>query len=302
VRRGTTCLAAGLLGVLAGLWLGTVQAADGPSYADSVDRALTLVRSAPSGDTAAAAEAAAALRAGTGTTQPEIMDDLQATPPRLDDARVRLAALERAVRSPAFTPEPRRADEAVRGILSGPRYAGLRSGPSLWDRVQEALLRLAVWVVDHLLGGLGAPGWVAWLIPAGVLALLLVLTLLLVRAVRGRGGREARAAEEARAGGQTARDRFAEADRLAAAGDFTGAVRALAGGVAAALGDDRDWEVSPLTVREIFWRSPDPEALWPLLAAFESAVYGGREPDAGGYARADAAATPYRGLALERAA
>jgi hypothetical protein len=302
VRRGAAGLAAGLLGVLAGLWLGTVQAADGPSYADSVDRALTLVRSAPSGDRAAAEEAAAALRAGTGATQPEIMDDLQAAPPRLGDARVRLAALERAVRNPAFTPEPRRADDAVRGILSQPRYAGLQSGPSLWDRVQEALLRLAVWIVDHLLGSVGAPGWVALLIPAVVVAMLLVVTLLLVRAVRGRGGREARAAEEARGSGETARDRFAEADRLAAGGDLTGAVRALAGGVAAALGDDRDWEVSPLTVREIFWRSSDPQALRPLLAAFESAVYGGRELDADGYARADAAATPYRGDSMERAA
>jgi hypothetical protein len=302
VRRGAALLAAGLLGVSAGLWLGTVQAADGPSYADSVDRALTLVRSAPSGNTAAADAAATALRAGTGATQPEIIDDLQANPPRLDDARVRLAALQRAVRNPAFTPEPHPADDAVRAIMSQPRYASLRSGPSLWDRVQDALMRLAVWIVDHLAASGGVPGWVGWVIPVVVVVLLLVVTLLLLRAVRGHGGREARAAEEARAGGRAARDRFAEADRLAAGGDLTGAVRALAGGVAAALGDDRDWEVSPLTVREIFWRSSDPQALWPLLAAFESAVYGGHELDAEGYARADAAAMAYRAPSAERAA
>jgi hypothetical protein len=302
MRRGAALLAAGLLGVLAGLWLGTVEAADGPSYADSVDRALTLVRSAPGGNAAAAAAAAAALRAGTGATQPEIIDDLRANPPRLDDARVRLVALQRAVRNPAFTPEPRRADDAVGAIMSQPRYAGLRSGPSLWDRAQEALVRLVVWIVDLLAAGGVVPGWAGWLIPAVVVALLLVVTLLLVRAVRGHGGREARAAEEARAGGKTARDRFAEADRLAAGGDLTGAVRALAGGVAAALGDDRDWEVSALTVREIFWRSSDPQALRPLLAAFESAVYGGRAPDAEGYARADAAATAYRTPSAEPAA
>jgi len=293
--------AAGLLAALT-LWLGTAHSADGPSYADSVDRALTLVRSAPGGDASAAAEAADELQAGTGHTQPEILDDLHATPPRLDDARVRLTALEQAVRNPAFTPEPRKADDAVHGILSQPRYANLQGGPSLWDRLRDAVVRLAVWLLDHLAPGGEAPAWVRWVVPAAALALLLVVTLLLLRAVRGHGRKGARAAEQALASGEAARDRFADADQLAAAGELTSAVRSLAGGVAAALGDDRDWEVSPLTVREIFWRSPDPEALGALLAAFEAAVYGGRELDAETYARAQAAAAPYRSPLQEKAA
>ena len=295
-------LAAALGAVLAGIWLGTAQAAEGPSYADSVDRALALLRSAPAGDTSAAAEAAGVLQSGTGSTQPEILGDLRASPPRLDDARVRLTALQRAVRNPAFTAEPRKADDAVSGILSQPRYADLRAGPSPWDRIQAAVVRLAVWLLDNLAQGAGAPGWIRWAVPVVTLVMVLAVTALLLRATRGHGRREARIAEQALASGRTSGDRFAEADRLAAAGQLTAAVRKLAGGVAASLGDERDWEVSPLTVREIFWRSPDPGALGPLLAAFESAVYGGRDLDAEAYARAETAAAPYRSLARERAA
>jgi hypothetical protein len=298
VKRG----AAVVLVVLAGLWLGSARAAEGPSYGGSVDRALTLVRSAPDGDTAAATEAADLLQAGTGSTQPEILDDLRAKPPLLGDARIRLAALQRAVRNPAFTPEPRRATDAVHGVLSQPRYADLRSGPSLWDRVRQAVVRLGVWIVDHLAVAGGGPALVRLAVPAVAAALLLVVALLLARAARGRGRREARAAEWARASGETARDRFADADRLAGTGDLTGAVRALAGGVASALGDDRAWEVSPLTVREIFWRSPDPGALLPLLRVFEAAAYGAREPDAETYAEAKRAAAPYRVPSTEKAA
>ena len=65
MHRVRASLAAGLMSGLAALSLGVVRAADGPSYADSVDRALALVRSAPSGDTSAASEAADVLEAGT---------------------------------------------------------------------------------------------------------------------------------------------------------------------------------------------------------------------------------------------
>ena len=302
MHRVRASLAAGLMSGLAALSLGVVRAADGPSYPDSVDRALALVRSAPSGDTSAASEAADVLEAGTGRSQPEILGDLRATPPRLDDARVRLTALEQAVRNPAFTPEPRKADAAVHGILNEPRYAALAGGPSLWDRLEHALLQLAVWLLDHLAAARGGPAWVPWVALALPVALLLTVTLLLLRAMRGHRRQEARAAGEALASGRTARERFAAAERLAAAGDLTGAVRALAGGVAAALGDERDWEVSPLTVREIFGRSSDPDALEPLLAAFEAVVYGGRDLDAETFASAERAVAPYRLPVEERAA
>ena len=89
-------------------------------------------------------------------------------------------------------------------------------------------------------------------------------------------------------------DYFAEADRLAAKGDRVGAIRALCAGVAATLAGERTWEGSPLTVREIFQRSPDPAHLRPLLLPFEAAVYGGREVDAAAYERAAQVAAPFR--------
>jgi hypothetical protein len=64
--------------------------------------------------------------------------------------------------------------------------------------------------------------------------------------------------------------------------------------VAAALGEERDWDRSPLTVREIFARAREPGALRPLLSVFEAAVYGARPPDAEAYALAAEAAAPFR--------
>jgi len=83
-----------------------------------------------------------------------------------------------------------------------------------------------------------------------------------------------------------AADYFAEADRLAARGERLGAIRALCAGVAATLSGERTWEGSPLTVREIFQKAPDPAACGPLLMPFEAAVYGGREVDAATYDQA----------------
>ena len=71
--------------------------------------------------------------------------------------------------------------------------------------------------------------------------------------------------------------------------------------MAATLAGERTWEGSPLTVREIFQRSPEPSRLRPLLNPFEAAVYGGRDVDAETYERARQVAAPYR-LPLEIAA
>jgi len=121
---------------------------------------------------------------------------------------------------------------------------------------------------------------------------VIVIAALVLRDARLR--RRERAAGTTRSPRQAATNRFAEADRLAAAGDYLGALRALAGGVAAALGGEGAWEVSPLTVRELFRRADRPDALRPLLLPFEAAVYGHRPPDATAYARAADAAAPYR--------
>src|SRR5215472_18346590 len=66
-------------------------AADTGGYADSVDRALDILRAAPGDDRTAARRAADVLAAGTGQTQPEILTDLRRDPPNVADARDRLS-------------------------------------------------------------------------------------------------------------------------------------------------------------------------------------------------------------------
>jgi hypothetical protein len=273
------------------LGLGSLEAASpaAPGYADSVDQALHTARQAGSDDRQAARLAADQLEGGTGQSQPEILSELRADPPNLGDARVRLAALSGAARSPAFTPEPGRARAALREILADPRYADLQSGSSLGDRLAYWALLALVWLLQRLGHG-GLP--LLWALGGAGAATLIAVAVLLALAARGRGRREAQLAD--RSVEEIARDRFAEADRLASQGDLTAAVRALAGAVAAALGDHRDWDRSALTVREIFSRADDPARLRPLLLVFEAAVYGAVPPDSEAYARAGAAAAPFR--------
>lgn len=275
--------------VLSG-WRVAVYAADAGTYVDSVDQALQVLRSAVGDDRAAARRAASILERGTGQSQPEVLRDLARDPPDMADARDRLAALSVATRSPAFAPAPSLARRAVRDILSQPRYAGLSQGPTLADRIKEALLSLLLW----LLGSAVTAGQTAWLLFVGAGGLLLLAVIAAVsRSSRWTGRREAR---ETRSAGAAAgrRDHFAEADRLAALADYEGATRELAAGVARALVGDSAWHVSPLTVREIFHRAQDPVGLTPLLAAFEASAYGGHPPDRTAYVRVAEAASPFR--------
>jgi hypothetical protein len=274
-----------------------VRAADASGYADSVDSALQILRNARGDDRVAASRAADVLEAGTGQTQREILVDLRRSPPDVSDARERLAVLAAADRSPAFVPEPSRARKAVSDILAQPRYASLGKGPSLTDRIRDALLQALVWIAERLGAVLSSGAGIAVVAAAAIGLALAVVAV--VRSVRWRARSEARAPGPATAG-ELDEDRFARADRLAAAGDLEGALRALAGAVAVALGGDRAWEVSPLTVRELFAGAADPAALRPLLLAFEAAVYGRRPPDPDAYRRAEVAAAPFR--AVRRAA
>jgi hypothetical protein len=89
-------------------------------------------------------------------------------------------------------------------------------------------------------------------------------------------------------------DFFSEADRLAAAGDYRGAIRMLAGGVAVRISGEHAWDRSPFTVRELFSRAERMDTLRPLLLQFEEAIYGHRPADAAAYQRAAEAAAPYR--------
>jgi hypothetical protein len=268
-----------------------VGAADAPTYADSVDSALQILRSARGDDRDAALRAADVLQAGTGQTQREILLELRKSPPDVSDARDRLAALSAADRSPAFVPEPSRARQAVRDILAQPRYASLSQGPSLTDRIRDALLQALVWIAQRI--GAVLNGGVGVAVVAAAAIGLALIAVLVARSVRWRGRSEARPTRRTEFG-ELGEDRFARADRLAGAGDLDGAVRALAGAVAVALGGSRAWEASPLTVRELYAGASDPRALRPLLFAFEAAVYGQQPPDPETYRRAAAAAAPFR--------
>src|SRR5882672_5224601 len=234
-----------------------------PGYRQAVENAYQLVRSAAAGDAAAAQKAEAALRAGTGPTQPEIIDDLRQKPPDLIDAKARLLALLAALNEPADTADPAAAQQRLHDVLAMPRYDALHRPPSLLDRFVQ-------WVGDRINQ----------------------LLRLLFGAGRGRFAEGVIGGQPT--GPRAPADYFAEADALAARGDRVGAIRALCAGVAGTLSGERTWEGSPLTVREIFQRAPDPAHLRPLLMPFEAAVYGGRDVDAATYERAARVAAPFR--------
>jgi len=261
--------------------------------------AYDIIQYASAPDTVPAVRAVNVLVSGTGTTQPEIVDDLRARPPLYSDARTRLSDLLAALQEPIATSDPQLAQERLHDVMSMSRYDPLHRPPSLWDRfvqwVQDrigALLRL-------LFGGGGGSQLAAWWIYVVSIATLAVVAFVLFRAARGRFSQSVGMLP---GGPRPPADYFAEADRLAAQGDRVGAIRALCAGVAATLEGERSWEGSPLTVREIFQRAPDYEALRPLLLPFEAAVYGGREVDEATYERAARVAAPFRHPVVEVAA
>ena len=270
-------------------------AADTPApskYRQAVEDTYNLVQSASPNDTAAASHALTVLQAGTGMSQPEIIADLQRRPPSFEDAKLRLSALMNAIDQPANTSDPATAQQRLHDVLAMHRYDALHQPPSLLDRfLQWARDRLDQ-ILRLLFGGTGGSsiaGWFFYLVGAVVLA---AVAIIVFRSARGRFSESLVAHQPS--GPRAPADYFAEADRLAAQGDRVGAIRNLCAGVAATLAGERTWEGSPLTVREIFQRAPDPARLRPLLLPFEAAIYGGREVDAATYARAAQVAAPFR--------
>lgn len=262
------------------------------AYRQAVEATLALVHAAQPNDTIASRQAVSVLQTGTGVTQPEIVADLERVPPDFEDAARRLQALLNALTTPADTTEPAQAQQRLDEVLAMPRYDALHRPPSLLDRLRQ-------WVDDRIgqllnamrrgAGPASVPDYVFFVLGTIVVA---VVAVLIFRATRGRFSDTAVSARDA--GPRAPADYFAEADRFAAAGDRVGAIRALCAGVAATLAGERTWEGSPLTVREIFQRAPDPQSLRPLLFPFEAAIYGGRDVDEATYARAVKVAAPYR--------
>jgi hypothetical protein len=265
---------------------------DPVAFKEAVQNTLTLIGGALPDDTAAAQRALKVLEAGTGLTQREVIADLQASPPDFADATDRLLALLDALNRPADTANPAQAQQRLKGVMAMHRYDALHQ-PQTW------LDRLRQWFSDRIndllnifrreTGSLPLPSWIYYLFGGIVVAILAVL---IFSSTRGRL-KEGSAAGSL-SGPRAPADYFAEADRLAAAGDRVGAIRALCAGVAATLAGERTWEGSPLTVREIFQHAPDPASLRPLLAPFEAAVYGGRDVDGATYARAVEVAAVFR--------
>ena len=253
---------------------------------------LALVQSAQPNDTTTALQAEAVLKGGTGVTQPEIIADLEQTPPEFEDAKSRLQALLNALNSPPDTVDPAQAKQQLDQVLAMPRYDALHRPPSLFDRFRQ-------WVSDRIndllnlfSNGAGSSPLAAYYFYALGTIVVAVVAVLMFRSARGRFTEGALA--DRPAGPRAPADYFADADRFAAAGDRVRAIRALCAGVAATLAGERTWEGSPLTVREIFQRAPDPASLRPLLVPFEAAVYGGREVDEATYDRAVEAAARFR--------
>ncbi len=268
-----------------------VLASEADDYTNAIHRALALVQFAERGDVPSRQQAITVLIQATGNAQPEILRDLRAEPPDLNDADQRLQALYAALQARVDTPDPGQAAQHLQHVLSMPRYSGLSAGPSLVDQLLAAIFQGIRALLSWL--GLGRTN----LPTAFWLGLtLLALAAIVVLTIRGgfsRGGRAAlmRSAAPSR---RPAVDYFGEADRLASTGDYLAAIRALAGGVATGISGERAWDQSPFTVRELYARSPSADALRPLLISFEEASYGHRAPDAAMYQRAEDAAAAYR--------
>jgi len=240
----------------------------------------------------------AALGAGVACSQPEISNDLVSKPPEVADARARLRSLDQALSHP-LTPGTG-TESALLGLATSPRYQ--REQPespgelfSGWVQGRLAALNAAACT--------GVLSLLAQVVEyAAIAAVVLAAAIFAYRRWRSRSADEIAgdAAPEARRP-RSAEERFAAADRLAAAGDHAGAIRELASAVATVLGGEAAWEASPLTVRELYLRAGRLSELRPLLRGFEDAVYGHRPVTREQYEAAAAAAAPYRG-ARRRAA
>jgi hypothetical protein len=262
-------------------------------YRQAIADALAIVQSAHSGDVSAAKHAIQVLVDGTANSQPEVLADLRETPPNFSDATKRLRAVLDAIDNPASTSDPSQAQQRLKQIMAMHRYDDLHRQPSFFERLSQ-------WIQDRIrdfftamASGIGPGGVVpTWVVYAIGLAVMAAVAIVVFRSARGRLSGEF--AASGMAGPQAPADYFAQADALSAEGDRVGAIRALCAAVAATLAGERTWEGSPLTVREIFRRAPDPASLNPLLWPFEAAVYGGREVDEETYRRAAAVAVRFR--------
>ena len=273
-----------------------------PNYRQAIVDTIAIVSNAQPGDVATAQKALAVLDAGTSGSQPEIEQDLRTRPPDFKDANTRLHALLDALSSPASTADPTLAKQQLHDVLAMKRYDPLHQPPTLLDRISQWIQDRIGDLLRFLFGSAGRGGQAVPTVYFYILSatLIAVAAVIIFRSTRGHLSADAMA--RATMGPRAPADFFADADRLARAGDRVGAIRALCAGVAATLAGEHSWTGSPLTVREIFQRAGEPARLRPLLRPFEAAVYGGRDIDPATYATAEVAAAPFRKAAEGEAA
>ena len=285
-----------LLAVLlvgAGLALGaTPAAAVDRGYEQSIVATRGLVREAINGSRDRVPDAIRTLENGTGSSQPEVLADLRATPPDLQDADARLAAIEAALNRPGDAGDPVQARHDVQRIIDLPRYDSMRGSLTLWDRFVAWALQLLAGLLFYLVTRTSlSPPFLAAL--AGLLVLVAAAAIgLITRSSWTRASRSTEAQEERLRA--AIRDRFLAADRLGEEGEYSRALRELVAAVAGEVGNRPFWDSSPLTVRELFAREGLLAELGPLLQPFEASVYGRREVTARDFERALIAASRFR--------
>jgi len=292
-----------LLGVGACLLLGTALASASPAsspdgeqraYIAALRRARTVLE-APAPADQQAARAAAILRAGAPGER-EAINLLEARPPGIEFARVRLDTSIAGFAIAARDPDPAGSAARLRNILAEPRFHP-DEGPI------AAVTRALGGFFRSLLRALLGPGPVQLLVLVLLAAGVALLLVLLVPALRRPLLRGRRVPGAARGDDTGVPEYFQVAEALAGAGDFAAAVRALAAGTMELISGERSFTASPLTVRETFRRSGSGDVLRPLLKAFERSHYGHYQAAGDDYATAASAAAEYRrGVTHEDAA
>lgn len=292
---------AGALAALAVAVPGAISAgAADHSYEEAIVATRGLVKEAINGSRDRIPDAIRTLENGTGSTQPEILADLRATPPDLQDADIRLAAAEAALNRPGDAGDPAVARQQVHRIIGLPRYDSMRGSRSLWDRFVAWFVQQIAALLFYLVTNADISLQLLFAVVAGLLMIVAIAGFLIVRTnwTRGAGALTLRQDERRAA----VRDRFAAADRLARDGDFTEGLHELVAGVAGEVGNRPFWDSSPLTVRELFAGKGLLEELEPLLAPFEASVYGRRRVTPAEFAAALAAASRFRAEQAKEAA
>jgi len=95
-----------------------VLASEADDYTNAIHRALALVQFAERGDVPSRQQAITVLIQATGNAQPEILRDLRAEPPDLNDADQRLQALYAALQARVDTPDPGQAAQHLQHVTA----------------------------------------------------------------------------------------------------------------------------------------------------------------------------------------